>query len=299
MIWWQPSAIRMGSTLCSSDHQLCTWSPEDHWSETRMSSLARNGLSIIDGECVGKAIVCREDLRFDSSPDNRQWLSSASIDCSLDVRQESHNRQMSPDSASKATLATKRRLSRWSASHRWPDYDLSSGRKARALDSITTVVIDSQTMDDIWYSLSSRTSSQMTRLWPVLCPTGYAPVVDTTAVIESTTLSPTLKVPMLLVSKQVLHLFLTSWSSKRVNIYSDISSIRSSMMTLTHISYILDSTLQINSKPISDTFSTIFYRPPIGWCLLWPNLYHYNITSNTTHSFPSPSLKEDVVIDKS
>ena len=130
----------------------------------------------------------------------------------LDVRHESPNRQMSPDLASMATIVTKWRLSRSSASHRWPDCDLSSGRKARALDSITTVVIDSQTMDDIWYSLSSRTSSPMTRLGPVLCPTGYAPVVDTTAVTESTTLSPKLKVLMLLVSKQLFDLFFTPFT---------------------------------------------------------------------------------------
>ena len=40
-------------------------------------------------------------------------------------------------------------LSRSSASHRRPVKDLSSGRKALALDSTTTVDIDSQTMDDI------------------------------------------------------------------------------------------------------------------------------------------------------
>ena len=125
-----------------------------------------------------------------------RWL----LHSGLDVRHESLNLQMSPDSASMATLATKWRLRRSSDSHRRPDYDLSSGRKARALDSITTVVIDSQTMDDIWYSLSWRTSSPMTRLWPVLCPTGYAPVVDTTAVTESTTLSPKLTIPKHLVS---------------------------------------------------------------------------------------------------
>ena len=169
-----------------------------HWRTFNWDQSVIPDMEWIDDHCVENELqkqLFAEDLRFDSSPDDRHWLSSASTTSSsgLDVRHESHNRQMSPDLTSMATLATKWRLSRSSDSHRRPDYDLSSGRKARALDSITTVVIDSQTMDDIWYSLSSRTSSPMTRLWPVLCPTGYAPVVDTTAVTESTTLSPNLK----------------------------------------------------------------------------------------------------------